>query len=333
MYRSLLNGGCRLAAVLGLLVLLAVPCAAQAQGFPDRAVTIHLGYPPGGLGDSASRKMAQRLSEIWKVPVVVANKPGAAGLLAASIVATGPADGYNLLYIIPETLSVTKALRRPSPGFDPIDDLQPVALTALSSTVLAVPFDSPHRSFKDLIEFARKNPGKLNFGIQGIGSAYHLSMENLKTMAGADITMVSYKGVGLAITDLLAGRLDGMVFTTSVAIPHLEARKLRVLAIASGERIAQLPGVPTIAESGFPGYDVSVGLSVMVRAGTPRPIVDKLSADIRQVMNEPDMVKWLATVSTVTTNLSPDEFRERMQREMAGFVRTIEKVGAQKFNE
>ena len=168
-------------ALLGALALGSVPLAAQGQqDFPTRAVTIILSYPPGGLGDSSARRLAQRLSEMWKVPVLVDGKPGAAGLLGAGIVAKAPADGHTILYIIPETLSVTKALRRTVAGFDPINDLQPVAITALSSTVLAVPFDSPHKTFKDLIAFARKNPGKLSFGIQGIGSAYHLAFEQLK---------------------------------------------------------------------------------------------------------------------------------------------------------
>lgn len=320
------------ALVLGGLFASALPQSARdQQAFPNKTVTIILSYPPGGLGDSSARRLAQRLSEMWKVPVLVDSKPGAAGLLGAGIVAKSPANGHTLLYIIPETLSVTKALRRTVPGFDPINDLQPIAITALSSTVLAVPFDSPHKTFKDFIEFARRNPGKLSFGVQGIGSAYHLAFEQLKSMSGTDITAVPYKGVGLAITDLLAGRLDGMIFSTSVAVPYIQSDKLRVLAIASGDRINQMPAVPTIAESGLAGYDAPVALGVMVRSGTPKPIVDRLSADIRKVMNEPAMVEWLAQLSAVTSNMTPDEFKARMTREIATYEQVIEKVGIQKF--
>ena len=321
-------------ALLGTLALASLPLPAQVQQeFPSKAVTIILSYPPGGLGDSSARRLAQRLSEMWKVPVLVDSKPGAAGLLGAGIVAKAPADGHTILYIIPETLSVTKALHRTAAGFDPINDLQPVAITALSSTVLVVPFDSPHKTFKDLIEFARRNPGKLNFGIQGIGSAYHLAFEQLKAMSGTEIMPVPYKGAGLAISDLLARRLDGMIFTTSIAIPYVQTDKLRVLAVASADRISQMPAVPTIAESGYPGYDAPVALATMVRAGTPRHIVDKLSADIRKVMHEPAMVEWLAQISTVTSNLTPEEFKARMQREIASYQRIIDKVGPQKFTE
>ena len=306
---------------------------AHAQNYPDRPVTIQGGYGPGGLGDNAARRMAQRLSEIWNVPVVVEPKPGAAGMLAAGSVIKAPADGYNLLYVIPETLSVTKALKRPTPGFDPIADLQPVSLVALSSSLLVVPTNSPHKSFKELIAYVQKNPDRLTFGVQGIGSVFHLSLEQLKAAAGADISLIPYKGVGQAVTDLLAERLDGMILSSAVALPHVQARKLRVLAVASEGRIPQMPEIPTIAESGFPGFAVPVGLSVMVRAGTPKHIVDKLSTDIRKVMAEPAMVDWLSSVSAVGTTLTPEEFRQRMRREIVQFQATIDRVGAQKFAE
>ena len=313
--------------LLGGLLLSALPLAAQAQGdFPSRPVTIVLPYPPGGLADAASRRLAQRLSEVWKVSVVVDSKPGAAGLLGAGIVAKAPADGYTLLYTIPETLSITKAART-QPGFDPVNDFQPVALTALSSTVLTVPSDSPHKTFRDFIDFARRNPGKLNFGVQGTGSSFHLALEQLKALSGTDITAVPYKGAAPAMTDLLGGRLDGMIVSTSVTRPHVQAGKLRVIAMTSKDRVPQMPGVPTIAESGFAGYDAPVGLGVLVRAGTPRPIVDKLSADIRRVMHEPAMVEWLATVATVTSNMTSEEFRARIQREVQTYGQLMDKAG------
>ena len=258
--------------------------------------------------------------------MVVDSKPGAAGLLGAGIVAKAPADGYTLLYTIPETLSITKAART-QPGFDPVNDFQPVALTALSSTVLTVPADSPHKTFRDFIDFARRNPGKLNFGVQGTGSSFHLALEQLKALSGTDITAVPYKGAAPAMTDLLGGRLDGMIVSTSVTLPHVQAGKLRVIAMTSKDRVPQMPGVPTIAESGFSGYDAPVGLGVLVRAGTPRPIVDKLSADIRRVMHEPAMVEWLATVATVTSNMTSEEFRARIQREVQTYGQLMDKAG------
>ena len=304
----------------------ALPLGALAQAdWPSKTVTMVMPYPPGGLADALSRRLAQRLTEMWKVSVVVDSKPGAAGLLGAGLVAKAPADGHTLLFTIPETLSITKAARTPA-GFDPIADLQPVSMVALSSTVLTVPADSPHKTFKDFIDFARKNPGKVNFAVQGSGSSFHLALEQLKAMSGADIAAVPYKGAAPATVDLLAGRVDGMIVSTSVAIPHVQAGKLRVIAMASKDRVPQMPGVPTIAESGFAGYDSPVGLGVFVRAGTPRPLVDRIATDIRRVMQEPAMAEYLASVATVTSNMTPDEFRTRMQREVETYGQLISKA-------
>ena len=298
---------------------------AQSGDYPAKAVTFIIPYPPGGLGDAACRRLALRLSDIWKVPVPVENKPGAAGLLGAGIVAKAPADGYTLMYTIPETLSITKAARQ-NPGFDPVGDFQPISLSVLSSVVLTVPADSPYKTFKDFIDYAKKNPGKLNFGIQGTGSGFHLALEALKAAATVDIIAVPYKGAAPAMVDLLGGRLDAMMVSTSVTMPHVQAGKLRNIAIASKDRIAQAPGVPTIGET-YPGYDFPVGLAVFVRNGTPKPIADKLTADIRRVMNEPAMVDWLASVASVTSNITPDEFRVRIAREVPTYQQLMDKAG------
>lgn len=298
---------------------------AQVDWVPTKTVNIVMPYPPGGLADACSRRMAQRLSDMWKVSVLVENKPGAAGLLGAGQVAKGLTDGHTLLFTIPETLSITKAART-QVGFDPIADLQPVSLVALSSTVLTVPADSPHKTFRDLLEFARRNPGKLNFAVQGTGSSFHLALEQLKAMTGTDMAPVPYKGAAPALTDLLAGRVDAMIVSTSVTMPHVQSGKLRVLAMASKDRVPQMPGVPTIAESGVGGYDNPVGLGVFVRVGTPRPIVDRLSTDIRRVMHEPAMVDWLASVATFTSNMTPEQFRARMMQEVESYSQLIAKA-------
>ncbi len=302
-----------------------LPAWGQSGEYPTKAVTIVIPYPPGGLGDAACRRMAQRLSDIWKVPVPVENKPGAAGLLGAGLVAKAPADGYTLMYTIPETLSITKAARQ-NPGFDPVGDFQPISLSVLSSVVLTVPADSPHKTFKDFIDYAKRNPGKLNFGIQGTGSGFHLALEALKAAAGVDITAVPYKGAAPTMADLLGGRLDAMMVSTSVTMPHVQAGKLRNIAVASKDRIPQAPGVPTIGET-YPGYDFPVGLAVFVRSGTPKPIVDKLTVDIRRVMNEPAMVEWLATVASVTSNITPDEFKARIAKEVPAYQQLMDKAG------
>ncbi|MGV3573424.1 MAG: Bug family tripartite tricarboxylate transporter substrate binding protein [Ramlibacter sp.] len=302
-----------------------LPALAQATDWPRKAVTFVIPYPPGGLGDAACRRMAQRLAELWKVPVPVENKPGAAGLLGAGLVAKAPADGYTILYTIPETLSITKAARQ-NVGFDPVNDFQPIALTTLSSVVLTVPAGSPYKTFADFIDYAKKNPGKLNFGVQGTGSGFHLALEALKAAAGVDITAVPYKGAAPTMADLLGGRLDAMMVSTSVTLPHVQAGKLRNIAVASRERIPQAPGAPTIGET-YPGYDFPVGLAVFVRSGTPRPIVDKLSTDIRKVMHEPAMTEWHTSMASVTTNLTPEEFKARIAKEVPMYQQLIDSAG------
>lgn len=306
---------------------LAAPLAARAQSdWPSKPVNMILPYPPGGLADALSRRLSARLAEMWKVPVTVDSRPGAGGLLGAGIVAKAPADGQTLLFTIPETLSITKAAKSPQ-DFDPVDDFQPLALVALSSTVLTVPAGSPHKTFAEFLDFARKNPGKINFGVQGTGSSFHLALEQVKAMAGVNITAVPYKGAAPATVDLLAGRIDGMIVSTSVTIPHVQSGKLRVIAIASKDRVPQMPGVPTISESGLRGYDAPVGLGVFVRAGTPAAIVAKAAADIRRVMHEPPMLEYLNGVAAVTTELTPAEFRDRIQREVKTYAQLIEKAG------
>jgi len=310
-----------------LTIASAVPLLAQSTApWPSRSITMVLPYPPGGLGDAVARRLAQRLTEMWSVSVVVDNKPGAAGAIGAGLVAKAPADGYTMMYTIPETLSISKAAKLPL-GFDPVNDFQPIAMSAMSSTVLTVPADSPHKTFRDFMEFARKNPGKLNFGVQGVGSTFHLALEQLKSVAGVDIMAVPYKGAAPAVTDLLAGRLDGMIVSTSVTIPHIQSGKLRVIAIASKDRVPLMPDIPTIAESGYPGYDNPVALAVFVRAGTPQAIVDRMAADIRLAMNEKPMVDWLASLHTVTSTMTPDEFKARIQREVQTYAQLIEKAG------
>ena len=315
-----------LLAALAAAVLHA-PLAAHAQSdWPAKPVTMILPYPPGGLGDTVARRLSARLSEMWKVPVTVDSRPGAGGLLGAGLVAKAPADGQTLLFTIPETLSITKAAKSPQ-EFDPVDDFQPLALVTLSSTVLAVPAGSPHRSFAEFMDFARKNPGKVNFGIQGTGSGFHLALEQLKAMGGVSITAIPYKGAAPTMVDLLAGRIDGIIVSTSVTIPHVQSGKLRVIAVASKDRVPQMPGVPTISESGLKGYDAPVGLAVFARAGTPAAIVSRASTDIRRVMHEPPMLEYLSSVAATTTDLTPAEFRECIQREVKTFAQLIEKAG------
>ena len=303
--------GCLLAATLAATF---AGTAIAADPFPTRLVTLVTPYPPGGLADSTARQLSMRLSTLWKQSVIVDTRPGANGNIAASIVAKSPADGHTLLYAIPEGLAITKASGA-NVGFDPAGDLVPVALVAESSTVLIVGADSQFKTFRELMDFAASNPGKLTFGSQGQGSQFHLALERLKILSNTDIVHVPYKGAAPALTDLLGGRINMMIATTTLAAPNVKAGKVRVIAVTSGARLSQFPGVPTVAESGFAGFSYPVGLGVFVAKGTPKAIVDQLNTDVRKVMHEPDLLDILAQSATSTTDLTPAEFLARWSRE------------------
>lgn len=296
---------------------------AQAA-YPARSVTLINPYPPGGLADATARQLGIRLSILWKQPVIVDTRPGATGNLAATLVVGAPADGHTLLFTIPEALSITKASGA-SVGFDAAADLEPVALVALSSTVLVVNANSPIKSFADFMAYAKANPGKANFGSQGQGSSFHLALEELKALSGADIVHVPYKGAAAALTDLMAGRIDAMIATTTLAAPNVKSGKLRAIAVTSGERLSQFEGVPTVRESGFPRFEYPVGLGVFVRTGTPAALVERLNADIRKVMHDPSFVELLTQSASTTTDLTAAAFQKRWAQETEGYRQLIQK--------
>jgi tripartite-type tricarboxylate transporter receptor subunit TctC len=310
-------------ACLAGFALSAIPMLVTAQSaFPTRTVALITPYPPGGLADATARQLANRLGALWKQSVVVDTRAGANGNVAASIVAKSAPDGYALLFAIPEALAITKASGA-NVGFDPAADLTPVALVAESSSVLIVGADSPYKTFKEFMDAAAKSPGKLTFGSQGQGSQFHLALERLKLMSNTDIVHVPYKGAAPALTDLMGGRIDSMIATTTLAAPNVKAGKVRVLAITSGERLPQFPGIPTVAESGYAGFSFPVGLGVFVRAGTPPALVDRLNTDIRKVMHEPDMLEILAQSATITSDLTAAEYQARWTREAQELAQLI----------
>ena len=304
------------------LIAFAGSVLAQAA-YPARSVTLINPYPPGGLADATARQLGIRLSILWKQPVIVDTRPGATGNLAATLVVGAPADGHTLLFTIPEALSITKASGA-SVGFDAAADLEPVALVALSSTVLVVNANSPIKSFADFMAYARANPGKVNFGSQGQGSSFHLALEQLKAWSGADIVHVPYKGAVAALTDLMAGRIDAMIATTTLAAPNVKSGKLRAIAVTSGERLSQFEGVPTVRESGFPRFEYPVGLGVFVRTGTPAALVERLNADIRKVMHDPSFVELLTQSAATTTDLTAAAFQKRWAQETEGYRQLIQ---------
>lgn len=314
--RNALRGGLlTLLLAAATFVAIAPRALAQESRFPTRPVSLVLPFPPGGLADAVARRLADRLSALWKVPVVVNNKPGAGGNMGAAQVASAEPDGYTLLITVYDGLVITKAFGA-KVGFDPTKDLVAVALPTLSSTVIVVHPSVPAKDFPGFIAHAKANPGKLNFGSNGIGSSYHLALEQLNAVAGTDIRHVPYKGSSQVMLDLLAGRLDATIVTAFLGMPHVNEGKVKPLAIGSAERSPLLPGIPTVAESGYPGYEASIGMGVFAPAALPASLVARLNADIRKVMQEPELRKQFLSEGTVVTNLSASEFADRFQKEV-----------------
>jgi tripartite-type tricarboxylate transporter receptor subunit TctC len=312
-------------AVAIALVAVGVATPARAQSdFPKRAVSLVLPFPPGGIADTVARKLAERLAVSWNVPVVVENKAGAAGNIGAAGVAKSAPDGHTLLVTVTDGL-VIAAASKAQVGYDPLKDLEPVALASLSSTVLVANAASPLRTFNDVVTYAKQNPGKLNFGTNGIGSSFHLNLEQIKAASGVDITHVPYKGGAQVVTDLVAGRLDLTIVTAFLAAPQIQAGKMRAIALASAQRSAMLPGVPTIAESSIPGFDSPLGMGVFAPAGTPPALIDRINNDVRKAMAAPEVRNSLAQTDTINTNLTAAEFKARFQREVATLAQLIAK--------
>ena len=299
--------------------MLAASLPAQAQEkFPSRPVTLVVPWSPGAVVDNVGRRIALRLGELWGQSVVIKNEAGGGGNPAAAGVSRAAGDGHTLMLTLHDGLIIAKAANMKI-GFDPLADLAPVGLVGQSVTVLVVKKDSPFKTFQDLIAYAKVNPGKLNFGGNGTGTSLHFALERLNAAAGTSIVHVPYRGGAPAMLDVLAGRVDMMIATVSLAKPHLDAGTIRTIAVGNLLRSELFPGVPTIAESGYPGFEVptGVGLGLFAPPSTPRALVDRLNADLRKVVAEPETSAWLRSVGVVPEQLTAAQYSARLKTEVA----------------
>ena len=255
-----------------LLILLILAGNAFAQ------VRIIVPFPPGGGADALARLMAPKLSELWKEQVIVENKPGASGHIGADFVAKSPADGKTLL------MSSTASLTQKN-----VDQFAPITLVSASPYVVTTSTKVQASNIRDLIAFARANPGKLTFGSSGTGAASHLSAELFKSMAKLDMLHVPYKGTGQAVVDLVAGQIDLLFAPAQAVLPHVRAGKLKALATTGAKRPETIPDLPTVAESGLPGYEAVGWFGLLAPAATPKSIVEKLSADANRVLADQEI--------------------------------------------
>jgi len=271
------------------LTLFALTGAATAQNYPDRVVRIVNPYPPGGSVDVMARILAQKLTENLGQQFIVENRSGAGGNTGAESIAKADPDGYTLLFTAPGPLTINQTLYRHL-AFDPANDFAPIALFAVAPIVLMVHPSLPARDVQELIALAKKAPGTINFASAGNGTTNHLSGELFKNMANIDIVHVPYRGAGPAMNDLIAGHVQMFFDLLPASLPQINAGKVRALGNAGAKRPAALPGLPTIAEQGLPGFDAVSWVGLVAPAHTPAPVLEKLSAEVAEAVKAPDVV-------------------------------------------
>jgi len=310
-----------------LVLLIAAACCsslAQAQApFPRKPVRFVVTSPPGGANDTLNRALGAKLTEFIGQPVVIDNRPGASGFVAAEIVAKAPADGYTVLAGTEATL-VTNPLLFTKTPYDTQRDFAPVTMTASVTHVLLVHPSLPATSVQDLIAVAKARPGQLNYASSGSGSAFHLGMELFKRMAGVDIVHVPFKGSALSVGAMLAGDVQMMLIGTATGMPLARSGKARALAVAGSKRSPAAPELPTIAEAGLPGYEISSWFGAVVPKATPPSVVAKLNADLVRALHSPDLRDRLAPSGYELIANTPRQFSAHMQAQstrLGGLIR------------
>ena len=297
----------------------ALPGQVFAQAWPVRPIRILVGFTPGGLPDITARLIGQRLSETWKQPVTVENRPGAGGNIAAQQVAAAPADGYTLLSVS-SAHSIAPAIY-PKLPFDTQRDFAGITLTATGPCFIVVAPDLAARSVADLIALAKSRPGALNYASAGIGSGTHFAMESFKAQAGIDVVHVPFKGIPEALAETVAGRVQVFFAPYSTAIGLVREGKARAIAVTSPARMAESPDIPTAAESGAPGYRYAIWSGLLAPARTPRAVVDALNAEVGRILRLPETRARLASLGTEPAPGTPEEFDRMIADESAAFTR------------
>jgi tripartite-type tricarboxylate transporter receptor subunit TctC len=308
-----------------LIITLVSTSGAHAQGWPARPIRLIVPQSAGGSTDLVARPLARLLGDALGQTVIVENRPGAGSVIGTDLVAKAPADGYTLLAVA-ASFSISPSLYRQLP-FDPLRDFAPVTLLSSFPNVLVVRPALGVNSLQEMIALAKSKPGQLNYGSSGIGTGTHLSMELFKHMAGIEMVHVAYKGGAPAVNALLGGEVQVNLATISTALPQIRAGKLRALAVTSRERIAALPDVPTIAESGLPGFDYSSWIGLLAPARTPRAIIDRLGAEAAKATRTPEIAAILALEGAVPVGNSPEEFAAVIQSEISRWKKLVDAAG------
>jgi tripartite-type tricarboxylate transporter receptor subunit TctC len=315
-----------LTAVTGVMLAVAT-AAADAQTFPTRPIRMVVTFPTGGAPDILARTISEKLDPSWGHTMIVDNKPGAGGNIGAQDVARAAADGQTLVMGTVGTHAINGALYAKMP-YDMVKDFAPVTLIASTPNLLVVNTDVPAKNLTELIALAKAKPGQLTYGSPGIGTSVHVSGELFNSMAGVKTQHVPYKGRQFAIPDLLGGSITMMFDNMPSALPVVREGKLRAIGVTSAKRSPSAPEIPTLAEQGLPGYEATSWFAVFAPAGTPRPVVDKLHAEIVRVFNLPDVQVKMKTLGLDPILGGPEELAKLQTAEIAKWAKVVKDSGA-----
>ncbi len=300
----------------------------MAQGWPVKPVKIIVPHAPGGVTDVVTRTLAQPLSEALGQPVVVENRPGAAGLLGTDVVAKAAPDGYTLLMFVDTNTifpSTVKQLQH-----DPATSFAPITVLGRGSHVLIAHPSLPVNNLQELIAYAKAHPKELSYASPGTGSPQHLGFEIIKNSSGIDVVHIPYKGGGQAIVDVLGGNVKLGMLGMAPALPHIKAGKLKALAVTGGRRSSVLPDVPTVAESGFPGFETGQWQGIVAPAGTPPIAIQRVHAELLKIMRQPAVAEKLGSIGMdTTTSSTPDDFARMLQEELKRWPAVVKSAGIQ----
>ena len=301
--------------VLGCMLLSALTAVAAEQ-YPTKSIRLIVPYPPGGGNDAIARLLAQKINEGWGQQLIVDNRPGAGTTIGTALAARAAPDGYTIVMSSVATHAMAPQLYA-SPGYDPVKDFAPVTLLATTPMLLAVGAGTPYKSLQDLVAAAKASPGKLSYASGGNGTPPHLAAAIFTEKTGTQMVHVPYKGSGPALIDVMAGQVTMIIDTAASATPHVRSGKMRGIAITGKRRWPDLPEVPTFAEGGLTDYDASSWYAIHAPAGTPKPIIAKLNAELVRIVNLPDIRERLRQMSAEPVGNTPEQFDAFVKSEIA----------------
>jgi tripartite-type tricarboxylate transporter receptor subunit TctC len=313
--------------IAGALLMWSATCACAAESFPSRPLRLIVPFPPGGGTDIMARMVGQRLNDAFGVQVVVDNRGGAAGIIGTELAAKANPDGHTMMIGSVSTICINASLHKKLP-FDTEKDLAPVSLVASTPSMLVVGNAVAAKSVKELIALARARPGQLHYASPGSGSSAHLGGELFRQAAGIDIQHVPYKGTGPAVTDLVSGQVTMFITNMPSVLPMIKANRLRALAVTSSQRSALMPELPTVAESGIPGFEVIVWYGLFAPAATPRPIIVRVNQEVRKMSDMQDVKDRLALQGAEVLSSTPEELAKRVRADLVKWGKIVKASGA-----